>query len=1128
MQSCNDSRVGAELHRAGFALAVPLLALLFCSCSSMRKDAVPGTPQSEAAPQSNVDRVARALESVASSSADDWKLSSAFRRLVPDGGAPYWSAISGDPTQRGFDDSSWTRIKLGDPIDVEPCWLRKEIVLPQTLLGQPVSGSATLRLSFSGSGELWLNGENKGKPGDVELTKDAKPGQTYVIAIRASQSPGQGGVGRPGTVRLSKAELVLSAVEPRRRMIEELALSLRVGQKLLSFDTYQTSASKKTDPHTDKSTIDKADRSRLSDLLQKLAAQIDVAALAAGSLEKFDASVALVRSQLGPIRDFVQRFTLYFDANAHIDAAWLWRDKETVEVVKNTFSSVLNMMNARPDFTYTQSTAAYFDWMERTNPELFKGIQQRVKEGRWEILGGLWVEPDCNLPSGESWARHLLYAKRYFQKKLGVDVKIGWNPDSFGYTWNMPMFYANAGIDSFVTQKISWNDTNVFPHRLFWWEAADGSRVLTYFPFSYVNRVDNPFRLVDWLRQFEANTGFRKLMILFGVGDHGGGPSLEMIDRIERLKTIDLFPRIEYGTTGVYLDWLKQQDLTSLPNWKDELYLEYHQGTFTTQAKTKEYNRTSEVLLTNAEMFSSIASMSGRTYNSADLEKAWRSVLFNQFHDILPGSGIHENYIDAAEKYEEAQGIGRRELVESLKTIGREVDTSFVRGGTPLIVFNALSWTRSDLVTVPLPEGGGDGYAVFDRNGRELPSQLEPQQGRRRSILFVATDVPSVGYRVFELRRLGAHPAKSKLSASPSELENESIRIQIDPQSGWLKNIFDKRMGREVLSGPGNELQLLEDTPAQWDAWNVGLTGVKYPSHLRAIEVLERGPVRATIRIARDYLKPGVKKSFPTEDFPSTFFTQNVSIYADLDRIDFKTDVDWWEDRTMLKVAFPVAIKADAATYEIPYGSIRRSTAMNDTWEKAKVEVPAERWADLSEDDYGVSLLNKAKYGYDIKGNVLRLSLLRSPKWPDPLADRGLHSIEYSLYPHRANVSAARTLQRGYEYNNPLIAIVGEAHKGRRPSSASFVQLTPANLILTTIKKAEDGEGWIFQWYDGKGLDSQASLTLPATPIKVVRSNFLEGDGAPETFRGTQVQAGTRKSSTTTLKIQFGKPEGKR
>ena len=350
-----------------------------------------------------------------------------------------------------------------------------------------------------------------------------------MIAIRASQSPGQGGVGRPGTVRLSKAELVLSAVEPRRRMIEELALSLRVGQKLLSFDTYQTSASKKTDPHTDKSTIDKAERSRLNDLLQKLAVQIDMAALAAGSLEKFDASVASVRSQLGPIRDFVQRFTLYFDANAHIDAAWLWRDKETVEVVKNTFSSVLNMMNARPDFTYTQSTAAYFDWMEHSNPELFKGIQQRVKEGRWEILGGLWVEPDCNLPSGESWARHLLYAKRYFQKKLGVDVKIGWNPDSFGYSWQLPQIYKKSGIDYFVTQKLLWaHEFTAFPYKLFWWESPDGSRVLTYFPNGYGNDNVNPVRLsIGVASSRSLAPGLTELMDLYGVGDHGGGPSAD-------------------------------------------------------------------------------------------------------------------------------------------------------------------------------------------------------------------------------------------------------------------------------------------------------------------------------------------------------------------------------------------------------------------------------------------------------------------------------------------------------------------------------------------------------------------------------------------------------------------------
>ena len=1121
-----DILARSRFHRIALDALASMLALSFCWCSSVRRDTVPreSSPSGEAA-QSNVDHVAEALETLAAGIQNDWKIGPAFQRVAPDGGTLDWSTSSGDPRRRDLDDSGWKSIRLGEAADFESCWLRKEITLPERMLGQPVNGSVKLNLSLSGTGELWVDGESKGRLGAraVELSKAAKPGQSFVVAIRASQSLGQGGLGKGGPVRLSKAELVLASAEPARQQIEDLALSLRVAQKLLSFDTYQTNARAKTDPGIDKSTVEKAERARLNDLLQKLAAQIDTAALAQGSLEKFNLSLAGVRNQLAPIRGFVQRFALYFDANAHIDAAWLWREKETVEVVKNTFSSVLNMMNARPDFTYTQSSAVYYEWMERLHPDLFQSIQQRVKEGRWEVLGGMWVEPDCNLPSGESWARHLLYSTRYFRQKLDAKVTIGWNPDSFGYTRNIPMFYAQAGIDSFVTQKISWNETNVFPHRVFWWEAADGSRVLTFFPFSYVNQVDNPFRLVDWLRQFEANTGFRKLMILFGVGDHGGGPSLEMIDRIEHLKTIDLFPRIEYGTTGGYLDWLKQQDLANLPKWKDELYLEYHQGTFTTQAKMKEYNRRSEVLLTNAETFSSLASLFGRQYNSGALEEAWRSVLFNQFHDILPGSGIHENYIDATEKYERVADLGHRELAQSLKQIAKGIDTSFVRAGMPLIIFNALSWTRTDLVTAPLPDGESSNYRIFDRKGREVPSQVEPRIDGGRSILFVAKDVPSVGYSVFQLRTDAGHPPEGKRAASSPVIDNQLFRISVDKESGWLKSIFDKRVAREILSGPGNELQLLEDTPAQWDAWNVGLTGIKYPSRLRHIELLEQGPVRTTIRVTRDYLKPGVKKRFPTEDFPTTFFVQDISLYAELDRIDFKTDVDWWEDRTMLKVAFPVTINDRAATYEVPYGSIRRSTLLTDSWEKAKVEVPAERWADLSENAYGVTLLNKAKYAYDIKGNVIRLSLLRSPKWPDPLADRGRHSIEYSLYPHPARVDETNAIRRGYEYNNPLIAVAGEVHQGPHPPSHSFVQLTPENLILTTIKKAEDEDAWIVQWYDAKGLDSEATLTLPVAPTKVVRSNFLEADGAPEAFKGAQAHGQTKKSSLTTLKIVFGK-----
>lgn len=405
-----------------------------------------------AEPQSNVNRVAEALEKLASPSYDDWKANPDVKTL-----------IAGDPAKADFNDSAWPNLKLVAPLQAETCWFRKSIVLPAQVLGQPVGGPLKLILALNGSGELWVNGQSKGalsRNGEFELSKDAKPGEKFVIAIKASNTARSGG--SPVSLRLNRAELSLERAASMVQPVQDLALSLRIGQKLLSFDTFQTSARNKVDPGVDHSSIDKAERTRLGALLQALAAEIDVAALAGGSVDKYNASVARVRSRLQPIRDFARRFTLYFDANAHIDAAWLWRDKETVEVVKNTFSSVFNMMKTRPDFTYTQSAAAYYDWMEQLYPDIFNSIKERVKDGRWEVVGGMWVEPDCNLPSGESWARHLLYSKRYFQNKLGVDVKIGWNPDSFGYTWNMPMFYANAGIDAFITQKISWNETNVF------------------------------------------------------------------------------------------------------------------------------------------------------------------------------------------------------------------------------------------------------------------------------------------------------------------------------------------------------------------------------------------------------------------------------------------------------------------------------------------------------------------------------------------------------------------------------------------------------------------------------------------------------------------------------------------
>ncbi len=1055
--------------------------------------------------QTQVDKVVHSLDSLGTISFNNWKAS-------PDLKQP----ITGDPTKSDFDDSKWENLKLDQRIYPDSCWIRKEFVIPDQILGQPVSGAVKFLVSVDDYGYLWVNGESKGYfpwDGEFELTKDAKPGQKFLVAVKA--------INTGGPLRLIRAEIESERSKKISQMVQDFSTSIRVGQKLLSFDTYQTNARRKQDPGIDKSNMDREEKIRLNNLLQKLAGEVDVQPLASGDLDKFTASLDKIRAQLKPVSDFAKRYTIFFDANAHIDAAWLWRERETIEVCKNTFASVLSMMDTRPDFTYTQSSAAYYDWMEQYYPDVFKRMIPRIKDGRWEIIGGMWIEPDCNLPSGESWMRHLLYAKRYFKEKFGVDVKIGWNPDSFGYNWNMPQFCINAGIDAFITQKIGWNETNVFPYRVFWWESPDGSRVLSYFPFDYVNTVDDPYRLVDWVRQFDANTGFTKMMILFGVGDHGGGPSNDMIDRIEHLKTLDIYPSIEYGTTTQYLDWLKKQNLTTLPVWKDELYLEYHQGTFTTQAKGKEWNRKCEVLLTNVEKFSSLAAMFGGKYNAADLEEAWKNVLFNQFHDILPGSSIREVYIDAPERYKQSEAIGTFELKKSLTYLSNQINTSTVKKGEPLLVFNPLSWERASIVTLQLPEADNNEYSIFDLQGKEVPSQTIQKDKYNREIFFKAESVPSLGYKLYEMRKQKSTVKAKNLEISVASIENEFFFVTIDEMTGEVKSIIDKLNGKEILAGNGNQLQMLEDKPSAWDAWNIGLTGVKFPTTLRKIEVVEYGPVRATLRIISDYLKPGVKKEAPTQDYPNTFFTQDISLYDGIDYIDFKTDVDWWEEKTMLKVAFPVSVSNTVATYEIPYGTIQRSTQWRDSWDSAKVEVPAQRWADLSQNDFGVSLLNTSKYGYDIKGNVMRLSLLRSPKWPDPTADRGKHSIRYALYPHSKNWQQSSTTQKGYEFNDPMIAVISDKHRGKLPASNSLVKLEPSNLVLTTIKKAEDSDAWIFQWYDAKGEETDAVLTLPQTPKKAFTSNFLEQDGSAVWFEKNVVKVKTMKNGIVTIKVDF-------
>jgi alpha-mannosidase len=1024
------------------------------------------------------------------------------------------------------DFSSWKPCKFGENLEGEYVWLRGKVKIPDKYLGFEISGKKLfLNISVDDAGEIWINGKNMGRfewSGRYLLTESAKSGDEFLIVVK--------GINYGGPLRLLNASLEIEEAKEIVERIDDLLLSLRTAKKLLSFDTYQKIAWITYDPKIDNSKIPKERKIKLQKILDDSCSIVDTSSLEKGEKDKFFASFNKFLKKIKPVSDFVKEFTIELVGNTHIDAAWLWRKNETIEVCKNTFENVFKLMKKYPEFTFSQSSSHYYKWMEDLYPETFKEIKNWVEKGNWEIVGGMVVEPDCNLINGESWARHLLYGKSYFRDKFGIDVKIGWNPDSFGYNWNMPQIYQNSGIYAFITQKISWNDTNVFPYRVFWWEGPDGSRILVYFPFSYVYDFKDPFRLIDQLRQFEANTGFRNMLVLYGVGDHGGGPSEEMLETIERLKNLPIFPKIKFSTAKNYIDnFLLKQDLRKLPVWKDELYLEYHRGTYTTQAEIKKHNRFLENLLLKAESFSLLSKILGGDYKKDSLKKAWEILLFNQFHDILPGSSIREVYHDAKKDYAIAEEIAEKELKRALKFISSNINTSNL-DGEPIVVFNPSPWKRKDYVKLEIKDDNFS-YKIFDLKGEEVPSQEIdltedlPDEIKRKGILFVAEDVPAMGYKVYILKKEGKGVSPGKSLEDPSILENEFYRIEFDKSNGLIKRIYDKRNSKEVLSGYGNFLQLFGDKPPYWDAWDIGYTGEEWTPNFRKIELIENGPVRYGVRAYFDFLNPKSKAkrldAEPTKGYPNSFFVLDTYLYKGIERVEFRTKVDWWEEHTLLKTAFDVNVKNKNATYEIPFGYIERPTTRETNWEKARYEVPALKWIDLTGDGFGVSLITKAKYGYDVFGNRMRISLLRSPKDPDPTADRGEHEIEYALVSHSHCWRGGNIPRVSYDYNNPLIAIKEGKHDGTLSLEKSFMSIEPKNVILSAFKISEDGKGLILRIYEAFGRDTTAKLILPLEAKEIWKVDFLENPLEKIKGNGREIEIPLPKSKVLSLKLIF-------
>ncbi len=1046
-------------------------------------------------------------------------------QTLPDGP---WRFHSGDVAHgesTTLDDSSWQTVNAKSKAGKEAVWYRRIITVPMDLNGYDLTGAdVSFRFRAFANGPmpqiLYFNGRRVALGDDLEaiqLFANARPGDRIVVAVKLLQTVDE------KTFDHVEMKITFAANRPNPETLREQLVSAA----LLLPSLAPGSAG-------DRKTLDTA------------IDEIDLKALDTHNQPAFDASLGKAQTTLEALRPTLQQATLHLTGNSHIDAAWLWPWTETVDAVKRTFSTASQLMNEYPSYTYTQSAAVYSQWMADKYPELNAQIKQRIGEGRWELVGGMWLEPDLNMPDGESLVRQILVGQSTFQKLYGKTTRIGWNPDSFGYNWQLPQIYKRSGIDYFVTQKMTWNDTNQLPFKLFWWQSPDGSKVLTYFPHDYANDNLDPVRLSrDMAMARERSPGMTEMMDLYGVGDHGGGPTRAMLDQgLEWMEPNKVIAHEEFGTAQPFFTRVEGQLATnspvwnyaslakgdtvlpqpgagqiSVPTWKDELYFEYHRGVYTTQADHKRNMRDSEEWVLNAEKFASLAWLDGKPYPATRLTDAWKHVLFNQFHDLAAGSGIGIIYKDAQKDYDQVRWSTSEITAASLKQVAAGVDTR-VKDGVPVLLFNPLAWERGGLVevSVQLPSGAGDSVTVYDSSNHVVPSQVLASTPATHTyrVLIDADKLPSLGYAVYRVSA-GKHDFATGLKSSGTTIENAALRLTVDPQTGCITSLFDKKANFETIQqgGCGNELQAFKDTPKDYDAWNIDPGTLDAPPTLLhsvdSVRLLEQGPLRSVIRVTRTWGK--------------STFAQDIILYTGADHAVVTNDIDWHETHILLKVAFPLAAADPSATYEIPFGTIERPTTRNNSFEKARFEVPAMRWADLGDGAHGFSLINNSKYGYDAVGNLLRLTLLRSPVWPDPDADRERHHFSYVLYPHAGTWQAAQTVEHGYDFNYALEGMQVEAHTGAMSPEHSFFQVDAKNVAVTAIKKAETDDALVIRFYEFEGKSAPVTLTVPEGATRASIVNLMEKPEGPAlSVTGNHVTVPVTPFQIQTVRVEYTPP----
>jgi len=752
--------------------------------------------------------------------------------------------------------------------------------------------------------------------------------------------------------------------------------------------------------------------------------------------------------------------------HAHLDIAWLWTLDQSRKKTARTFFNVLQLMENYPEFIYAQSQPQLYEFIRQDHPIVFESIKDLVVQKRWEPIGGMWVEADCNLTGSESLVRQLMLGRQFYKEHFGKDAEspVLWLPDVFGYAWNLPQLIKEAGLEYFFTIKIGWSQYNRIPYDSFWWQGLDGTRVLTH--FSTTKNPDSPFSatynsdaspgqtLGTWMNFQQKDYGkpgmIPPLLMSYGYGDGGGGPTSEMIENIRFMADFPATPRIK---TSRVIDYFKKLETVSdnLPVWNGELYLEYHRGTYTTQAKNKRANRKSETLLHNAEFLATYASLIDANYKypKSELKTTWELVCLNQFHDIIPGSSIGPVYEESLAQYHEINQIGNKICDDALNILSAKFSNS-------AIFVNPTSFIRNEVIE--------------SNNTQVYLKDFQP-------------------YSIRILENNSTKPDNNNLSVSEHHLENDFIRIEIN-SLGDITRIFDKSANREVLpdGSIANQFLAFEDIPLSWDAWDIDIfydDKVWLANPADSIEVVATGPYKVSVEICRRIL--------------NSKYRQLISITHNSPRIDFDTMIEWQERQTLLKVAFPIDVLTPRATYEIQWGNVERPTHRNTSWDWARFETAAQKWVDLSEGDYGVSLINDCKYGHDINENIIRLTLLRGTTAPDPNADLGSHYFKYCLLPHK-DYWGLETVREAYSVNYPLLHYGGN-QKGHfaAPSNGTQIESLPSlftvnhpNIIIETVKRAEDESGVIVRLYEFQRHRTQFYL-VSAFPISQAwRVNLLE------------------------------------